>query len=780
MKYDKLAVNKIYLILFISILVCAFSVSGAKINISLIPTSPSLLLTSGENMVSGSNEYANITDISAGLGDGSNVTQYFTYFASSPVPYSDLIEGWAFNCYEYNTVLCPYTTNHVGIITGELENVEFPDTYFGGYFDGNNDYVTVSEHEDFAIPDLNNFTMCAVFNTTLTSSIQHGIINKRGTGDGFRMVYKADETVDCIFDGNTGADTLSSTTILNDDELHVVCCRKYSDSSDMWLDGSLQDSASSNYGVINNSFDLFLGSFNDGSNKFEGTIKEIGLFSAFLNDNLMQSFNETKSIGNKSNGQSIQVYFNHTFNTTNNYFLLINDTSPTSSSVRIVAYQNMTHPNSSNYITQRITSGESFVNINGLIYDGYDFPFRLYNIQGRNDFVFNDVYLYESITDTENPSITNCSINTTSVGCGELFRLQCEVSDNQAVQNVIFKIKDVEGNIISESGNQNNGVWYIDKSFVVQKLSSVEINFSIINATDIVGNFNVTYPNLQVNYTCCIENWVASYTNSFCLINDTYSSFVEYTDSNSCGTILYLPEDNGTTTYHQCNYCNSDIVQEKSLCTYQNGTYVRDITYVDNLYSYCCFLTGLASDCAVDYYPYNQTTQEFCTIFNNTMDCDTNTYTEYGFLGDKVRWICYPPVSDNQSTYCMSYVKDPSHGVLQTNPNYITRTDSILSWDNEYEDRTSFEAVGNMVSVYFTKDNLLFDGREYVFGVRCTNNGNFYDYEQLIIPEYENVNAPITRLFWLRWNIVGLFLGGVAMLVIVIIIAGHIRELRRR
>lgn len=774
MKYYKLVLNKQFLILFILLIVFSFSVSAGQVNISIFPTDPTLLLTSGENMVDSSNEYATTTDISVGLGDGSNLTKYFTYFASSPVPLSDLIEGWAFNSYEFGSFLVSYTTSHAGVITGSLGNVEFPDTYFGGYFDGNNDYVTVTNHEDFAIPDLNNFTMCAVFNTSLTSGIQHGIINKRGTGDGFRMVYKADETVDCIFDGNTGADTLSTPVLLNDNELHVLCCRKYGDESDLWLDGSLQDSDTSNYGKINNTFDLYLGSFNGGSNKFEGTIKQIGLFSTFLSDSLMLSFNATKSVGNLSNGQSIQIYFNETFNTTNNYFLLINDTSLSTSTIRIVAYKNMTHLNTTNYLTKKISTGEIFVNIGELIYDGYNYPFRLFNIQGRADFFINDIYLYSSINDTENPSITNCSINATSVGCGDVFRLQCDIEDNQGLDDVHFTIKDINGGLIIEEANRINGVWYVDKSFVEQKLSSVQINFSIVNATDIVGNFNITYPNLQINYTCCLENWVASYTNSSCLINDTFSSFVEYTDQNSCGTKILLPEDNGTTTYNSCNYCSPDIVAEESLCNYQLGTYIRNITYIDNLYFFCCAITGLPSDCGVDFFPFNETTQEYCTLFNNTMDCDSNTYTEFGFMGDKVRWICYPPKTANITTYCMSYVKDPSHGVLQTNPNYITRTDSIVSWDNEYEDRTSFEAVGNMVSVYFTKDNLIFDGREYVFGVRCTSDGNFYDYQQLMIPEYENINAPITRLFWFEQNAIAYILAFIISLFIIFSIGTYI------
>ena len=81
---------------------------------------------------------------------------------------------------------------------------------------------------------------------------------------------------------------------------------------------------------------------------------------------------------------------------------------------------------------------------------------------------------------------------------------------------------------------------------------------------------------------------------------------------------------------------------------------------------------------------------------------------------------------------------------------------------------------------YFTKDNLIFDGREYVFGVRCTNNGDYYDYEQLITPEYENVNDPITRFFWFENNLMPIVLGGLITTLIIFIIAGYIRELRSR
>jgi len=765
------------LILLISIL--AFSINASVVNTTI----PSYLLQVGDNMNDATFDFQTQTEISTGLSDDNDATNYQSFFASSPVPFSNLIDGYSFNEYIFASTLHSYKGNHTGAITGSLDTVTFSDTYYGGYFDGTNDYITIPQNTDFDIPDLGNLTMCAVFNTTLDSPSTVGLITKGSLLDGFFMRYTLNEDIDCHFDGTTNSMITTTPTTVNDGEEHIVCCRKWDDSTDMWFDGELVDTDTKNVGAIANANNLYIASEDLGVSRWEGTIKQVGFFNSKVSDSILLWMNESKSIGNMSAGQSIEAFFNHSFEISpiHEHFLILDSDVSSTSAIRVETYSNATEPNSTNYYTTTITTGMNYLPIDDLVYGGYNFPFRIWGLEGRSDFIINDIYLTETVNDTINPSITNCQVNTTSINCGETVRLQCNVTDDQAIYKTWFTYNNsFLGTETTVEVNKDGEVYYIDLTFYQQVASPVELLWSIANTTDLIGNTNITYPNLNVTYTCCLEDWQPQWTNSSCYMNDTTENYVEYTDASSCGTTFYLPDDNGTTDYGTCNYCSADIQEEEGLCRYENGTYIRNVTYIDNLYSFCCGLTGLESDCGIDYYPYNQTTTEFCTLFNNTMDCDSNTYTEYGFIGDKVRWICYPPVTTNTTTNCMSYVKDVHSGVIQTNPNYFTRTESLISWDNEYEDRTSFEAVGNMVSIYFTKDNLMFDGREFVFGVRCTNDGTYYDYEMLITPEYENMNAPITRIFWVKENIIGLVLGGIVMAFLILVLAGYIRELRRK
>lgn len=784
MKYDKLAVNKIYLILFISILVCAFSVSGVIYNNTINSTYPSYYLEFGDGMNEGANDYEIATEISSVLSDDIDNVSFLTSIGAIQRLYntSNVITAYPFNQLSLTSTLYDLTGNYDGSIVGELGLIQNGD-YYGGYFDGANDYVQISDDDVFDIPDEADFSFVAYINTTANFGTPKGIITKRGINNGFWLEQTATETVRCRFNGVDADSQPESTTTINDNIIHVVICRKNNQTHEIWVDGVLEDTEIDDVGLIENDLDMFFGSKNAGASKWIGTIFGVGFANYSVSNDTIRTMSIEKSLLNKSEGSVIHAFFNHTFEAPDlhNHFLVIDSDVPDITTVRVMTYINSTHPNSSNYKDFTITSGDNFLPLEDLIHEGYNNPFRYWEIQRRFGTNLYNMYLLESINDTENPSVFNCQINISELGCNDVVRLQCNITDNTFLFKSFYTVNltflSLEGVLATQEVNKQGEIWYVDYSSALTYNGTVQIIWQLANASDVNGNYNETILNLPMNYTClepCQENWNTQYGG--CTINDT--RLMTYQDSNFCNTTNDLPDDNGT--YVSCNYCDPDIVAVESLCAYVTGTYVRNITYTDNLYAFCCGVTGLASDCVVDFSPYNETTQEFCTIFNNTMDCDSNTYTEYGFLGDKVRWICYPPATNNISTHCMSYVKDPSHGVLQTNPNYITRTDSIISIDNEYEDRTSFEAVGNMVSVYFTKDNLLFDGREYIFGVRCTNDGDYYDYEQLIIPEYENVNAPITRLFWLRWNIVGLFLGGVAMLVIVIIIAGHIRELRRR
>lgn len=735
-------------------------------NISVNATSPSYFLEYGITMNESVDEFENKIDITVGLSDGNASTSYLTSFATLPSLSAYFVNGWAFNEYIFGSTLYSFSGDLVGEISGQLDTIPFGD-YYGGYFDGVNDYVRFRSGADKDVPDLADFSVCMSFNTTMETTSDKGIITKGTTADGVFMTYKLDETIDCEFDGDTGAVTVS-TPVINDNENHIICCVKTGDSVSMWLDGAEVDIASANIGAIQNSNDMFFGSEDLGLNKWEGSIRQVGFFNTSINSSILVQMNETKTIGDFNKGQAIHAYYNYSITKdaiTKNYLAVFSNVSELTT-IRVLSYENMTHPNSTNYVTDRITTGISYVSIDDIVNTGYNLPFRFFNIEGRRDAFISEIYLVFSTNDTQPPSISNCQVNTTSLGCDETVRLQCDITDDGDIYQAWFSTNNTATTTVAtERANKLNGVYYLDKTMTGSYNQSKDLVWFLANATDLGDNFNETALDIHVNYSCsiCTEDWVADSIS--CLINDTYLK--TYTDQNSCGTYIDLPVDNGT--YISCNYCTEDL--EKNYlteCTHNGSYYVIDYEWEDQNYFSCCVFSGLVSDCSVDYSPYNETSySEFCTFLEDdfSVDYDENVY--FALLGNKVYWKFN--INDTNNSYkCQSYVKTTSGNLIQTNPIYTKKSDTLISLrSTEYEDREYFETYNGLGQAYFTEEYLVKDGRAYVFGVECSGNGQTLTSERLVHTFHEQIKDPITRFVWLKENIFG-----IVTLIVILVILG--------
>lgn len=167
-------------------------------------------------------------------------------------------------------------------------------------------------------------------------------------------------------------------------------------------------------------------------------------------------------------------------------------------------------------------------------------------------------------------------------------------------------------------------------------------------------------------------------------------------------------------------------------------------------------------------------------ISADVLNCDVNTYTQYGMIDDKSTWLCSLN-GTNSTVNCITYVKDNESGIVQTNPTYTKKSDSILSFSkSEVDDRTSFVSQNNLLTVFFTKDNLVFDGRNYTYGVQCSDGLNIYKFESVTIPEYKNINEPTTRLFWVQNNASGIILGLILLIIIAFAVGLGIKTIRGR
>lgn len=278
------------------------------------------------------------------------------------------------------------------------------------------------------------------------------------------------------------------------------------------------------------------------------------------------------------------------------------------------------------------------------------------------------------------------------------------------------------------------------------------------------GNIFVTLFNVT-----CVPEWECSSYNSCGITNtqtcgailDIYSCGVTYT-----GNFSEFPAQS-------CNFCSENIQVIDTEC-YDDGTAIQKFnrSYTDLNYGSCCAVTGLISDCHILDFPYNEIEVRSCTSqFNttNTIDCNVETNAEYGVGNDKINWFCNINQTTENNVTCISYVKDVNAGIVQTNPSYNNQSDTLIT--QSIEDRTSFMAENGLVQVYFTKDNLVFDKRDYIYGVKCSDGTTITEYQKISIPEYESVSAPITRFMWAKENASGLILGIIIFSVLVLLFA---------
>lgn len=268
----------------------------------------------------------------------------------------------------------------------------------------------------------------------------------------------------------------------------------------------------------------------------------------------------------------------------------------------------------------------------------------------------------------------------------------------------------------------------------------------------------------------CQENWTVAYT--ACDITD--SSIKYYIDQNMCGTTDYLPIDNNTIV--PCNYCSENIVNVTTPCILVGSEGKNNVSYLDNNYYSCCVLTNFTSDCDILYSPYNETMEADCALETTQFDVDYDTTAYFGVGKDKVYWKINLNRSGDNYT-CVSFINTMEGNLIQTNPNYGKRTDSILQLTGTgYEDRDFFPTHNGIANIYFTNENLIIDGRQYIFGVECSGNNETLLTTRIVNVGYEAINAPITRYFWAGNNIVPIIIG----ILIIIALAMFVGYIWRR
>ena len=317
--------------------------------------------------------------------------------------------------------------------------------------------------------------------------------------------------------------------------------------------------------------------------------------------------------------------------------------------------------------------------------------------------------------------------------------------------------------VIQANGTNISGTSYAQNNTITTLISNTSLsNFSWYfwnaSCTD-VNNTNESIAWMLFVSTCS-ENWTAYYTS--CNTSDQRVKL--YNDTNGCGSYFDLPADNGTNS--SCNYCNESLEQQLTECI--NGT--QNVSYVDNNFVMCCFVTNITSDCSVLYTPpYNETNQQNCSnsdlINNFTCYVDENP-----ILTDKINVVCVMP--DNQTYCCVDNIYQGIN-LLATTPEYQDASESLLAFRSEEESRVCFTPSSRLVNTYYTTKNLRTDTR-FILQVLCTsNNGTSIKSEYYIIPTYEKPDFVFNRMIWVKENAWAL-VGALFILIVIASLMGYL------
>lgn len=471
---------------------------------------------------------------------------------------------------------------------------------------------------------------------------------------------------------------------------------------------------------------------------------------------------------NYSNGSAISGKWSVTYNPSYQYFLRVYKTTAGDATLSAYAY------NSTNSISTQFTSsalsgtGWFNVNVTSLVQYmtstlGLNFSsFRFYTNTSQS---FSEEWLRAETNDTTSPTVNSCTTNVTEIGCSGSALLRCNITDNLDVASAQFQVNDTNHST-TKSGDLFS---YTFSPIGATAFTGLIYDWQYVYALDILGNSASLDPNIFLNYTCCIPNWVVNY--GICQADDLMLK--TYSDSNVCGNIIGLPFDNGT--FSSCNYCSQDLVKDyQTVC---NLTGYRDFMWDDENYFSCCAITTLMSDCSIQFSPYNATIiVENCSILYSDFVVETDDNVAFGFGMDKVYGKAYlNGTSGNYS--CISYIKTDLNQIIQTNPVYTKATNALLQ--SKYDDRQYFPADNGLVNVYWTNENLIIDGRQYIFGIDCAGNTRLRG-EKVVTIDYENLNSPITRIFWASSanNVTGI-VAFFIILIILVIVAGFIWRQRQ-
>jgi len=345
-------------------------------------------------------------------------------------------------------------------------------------------------------------------------------------------------------------------------------------------------------------------------------------------------------------------------------------------------------------------------------------------------------------------SVTNCIADEVQVGCEpETIIFSCDVTNKQFIDFIEFRI---------------DGSLY-NASFLGVTAS---VNFFKPNQTSTI-NTSILFDRILITDS---NSDTAIYDESVSVLNDCLTcTDIGYSDSCSIfdnTTAYHIFEPLGCDTDFNetiiCDYCEQDIEQILDDCTINDTQFV---SYVDNNFLSCCFVTGISSDCSILSSPYNETGSQFCSYFLDELNCDFPSLTEFD---NRMIVDCKIPLEYSDEDFsCVSKVYEDGR-LVQVNPEYTDYGNSFLGL-RRTEPKEFFTPDNRLLNVYFTKKNLLTE-KDFVFEVACESDERTLVSGNFVQTFYKDSSWVANRIKWGKDNATYLIIA----LVMVVIIAGFV------
>lgn len=716
---------------------------------------PAEHLVTGNYIYESDFEYNSIFDITTEMSDFNTSTYKETFMNTMP-----------FNTFLINAVKFELTSGNISIDYGlnksNVVHYNSPNLNVGGIlgsgidYDGVNDYSVIQRKVDLSASD--DRVVCLSIYNGGVGSTEYIYDNKGGGNDrGMELRMTASDTVDFFVRRGAVQTTLSGTVATDDSTWHTVCGVSLANGTvQLWTDGVKDVQSTGITGVMDSTQDIYIATAHTIGSYYSQKLDEVCVWKGQdIDEQQIIADYEINYCGDPD-GTHISGSWNITYDSNYQWYLGFRKiTNGGINTFTVTAYDDE-EKISGQYVTDTFSgTGEFHILINKLMdymTNTKGLSFTKLRFTSNNAQNISEIFLVQEGNDTIYPSINDCFVNATSLGCSETARMSCNITDDFALNEVIYQIDSTNHTIMTK----NEDKWQYDFS-PTGYLNETYI-WEYVYAIDYADNKNTSFVNISIDYYCeepCVEDWQQD--TIICRVNDTY--IITYTDQNACGTFDDLPLNNGTEDF--CNYCSADLVQVLGECL-PSG--IQNVTYYDNNYYSCCFVTNQTSDCLVETYPYNETTTQECVYFSDDMgepDCPS----EFDFKQEEREYcvVRIPQNYSNETFKCISYIKDDNDEIVQVNPEYKERAETLLDFlRGEPESREYFSPANKLVNIYITKKNLLPEYDYYLY-IECSSDQRDLVSVHPFTIGYEGFENVFFRTRWLYAN-AGYIIAGIIVM----------------